>query len=188
MPPRRMQQRSDHYRILGLPRNATPEQVKQAYRMMAKRHHPDLRQDDASVEHFHAVQAAYETLRDPLLRMAYDARLRGPGRPVRPAPAPVVRSTGHGPDLRMRSWPFLGLHVTGLLFGVTLIGGIALGVLDGGWPWSVAFFMIPGIVVIPDALHGIRLWKSGRPRRSGALDQSGRPGPIPPGASSRRDR
>ncbi len=167
-----MQQRSDHYRILGISRNATAEQVKQAYRALAKQHHPDLRQDGASVERFHAVQAAYETLRDPLLRMAYDARLREGARPARPAqPAAARPSRPAAPqrDIRVRSWPFLGLHITGLLFGITLIGGIALGIAWAHWPWGVTFFMIPGIVVIPDALHGIRLWKSGRPRRSEAF-------------------
>lgn len=167
-----MQQRSDHYRILGIPRTASAEQVKQAYRALAKQHHPDLRQDGASVERFHAVQAAYETLRDPLLRMAYDARLREAARPARSTTNPGARpqrTTAEQRDIRVRSWPFLGLHVTGLLFGITLIGGILLGVTWAGWPWSVTFFTIPGIVVIPDALHGIRLWKSGRPRRSGAF-------------------
>lgn len=176
--PRHMQQRSDHYRILGIPRNATPEQVKQAYRTMAKRHHPDLGSAGASVERFHAVQAAYETLRDPLLRMAYDARLRAAVRTVRPSPAHRGGHPRTGPgrgDMRVRSWAFLGLHVTGLVFGTTLITGLLVGVGLGGWPWGSLFFMVPGIMVIPGALHGIRRWSDGAPGRRAAFQQANRP-------------
>lgn len=53
---------SDHYQTLGVAKNATPEDIKKAYRRLAAIHHPDKGGDTAE---FQKVQAAYETLSDP---------------------------------------------------------------------------------------------------------------------------
>jgi DnaJ-class molecular chaperone len=60
---------TDHYQTLGVQRNASPEEVKQAYRKLAAKHHPD-RGGDA--EKFKEVQLAYDTLGDPQKRNQYD--------------------------------------------------------------------------------------------------------------------
>jgi curved DNA-binding protein len=60
---------TDHYNTLGVDRNASPDQIKSAYRKMAAKHHPDRGGDTAS---FQSVQAAYETLSDPNKRAQYD--------------------------------------------------------------------------------------------------------------------
>lgn len=60
---------SDLYATLGLDRNASPEDIKQAYRKMAAKHHPDRGGDTAT---FQKVQQAYETLSDPQKRQQYD--------------------------------------------------------------------------------------------------------------------
>jgi hypothetical protein len=57
------------YRMLGLPRRATAEDVKRAYRQLAKRHHPDHGGDR---ERFEAIHAAYEVLSDEDRRRKYD--------------------------------------------------------------------------------------------------------------------
>jgi len=60
---------TDHYNTLGVDRNASPDQIKSAYRKMAAKHHPDRGGDTAA---FQNVQAAYETLSDPNKRAQYD--------------------------------------------------------------------------------------------------------------------
>lgn len=63
----------DHYETLGLQRDATPEQIKKAYRAHAKRHHPDRNPDDPSAEaRFKKVAEAYEILSDADKRRRYD--------------------------------------------------------------------------------------------------------------------
>ena len=60
---------TDHYQTLGVQRNASPDEVKQAYRKLAAKHHPD-RGGDA--EKFKEVQLAYDTLSDPQKKNQYD--------------------------------------------------------------------------------------------------------------------
>ncbi len=64
----------DYYDILGVPRNATPEQIKQAFRELAKRHHPDVAEDKkAAEERFKEISEAYEVLGDEQKRATYDS-------------------------------------------------------------------------------------------------------------------
>lgn len=60
---------TDHYQTLGVAKNATPDDIKKAYRRMAAIHHPDKGGDTAE---FQKVQAAYETLSDPQKKQQYD--------------------------------------------------------------------------------------------------------------------
>jgi DnaJ-class molecular chaperone len=63
----------DHYAILGLHARCTQEEIRNAYRLLAKRHHPDLNPGDAAaVAMLQAVNAAHEVLSDPARRRAYD--------------------------------------------------------------------------------------------------------------------
>ncbi|MFQ3548273.1 MAG: DnaJ domain-containing protein [Armatimonadota bacterium] len=72
-----MAPKRDHYQVLGVPRNATPEQIKAKYKQMARKFHPDIA-EDKEVAHriFLQVNEAYEVLIDPEKRKAYDATLR----------------------------------------------------------------------------------------------------------------
>jgi curved DNA-binding protein CbpA len=63
----------DLYTRLDLPRDATPEQVKKAYRRLSKLYHPDPNGGGGDPEAFRAVQAAYDVLGDPTSRARYDA-------------------------------------------------------------------------------------------------------------------
>ena len=60
---------TNFYQTLGIARNATPEEIKQAYRKLAFTHHPD-RGGDA--EKFKEIQIAYDTLSDPVKKQQYD--------------------------------------------------------------------------------------------------------------------
>lgn len=62
----------DYYAILGVPRSATDEEIKSAYRALARRYHPDSRVEDSSTTLFHEIQAAYAILSNPATRRAYD--------------------------------------------------------------------------------------------------------------------
>ncbi|MBX2799120.1 MAG: DnaJ domain-containing protein [Myxococcales bacterium] len=78
----------DYYNILGVERGASSDDIKRAYRVLARRWHPDRNQDDADADtRFKDITEAYRTLSDPEKRVRYD-RL-GPlytedGRPPRP--------------------------------------------------------------------------------------------------------
>ncbi|MEJ2048690.1 MAG: molecular chaperone DnaJ [Calditrichota bacterium] len=63
----------DYYEILGVSRNATPDQIKTAYRKLAMEYHPDRNQGDKEAEEkFKELAEAYEVLRDPNKRSMYD--------------------------------------------------------------------------------------------------------------------
>ena len=63
----------DYYAALGLPRDATPDQIKKAYRTLARQHHPDMSKAPDAEEKFKNAAAAYATLKNPEKRAAYDA-------------------------------------------------------------------------------------------------------------------
>ncbi len=63
----------DYYQILGVGRNASEKDIKQAYRRLARKHHPDVNPGDKSAEaKFKEINAAYEVLSNPEKRKKYD--------------------------------------------------------------------------------------------------------------------
>ena len=84
-----MAARPDYYKTLGVDRKATPEQIKKAYRKLAREYHPDRNPDDAKAEaRFKEISQAHDILGDPEKRKQYDS---GTG-PSRRAPAQVAAS------------------------------------------------------------------------------------------------
>jgi len=78
----------DYYKIMGLDRNASQEEIKRAYRRLARKYHPDVSKEKDAEARFKELGEAYEVLRDPEKRAAYDqlgARWQA-GQEFRPPP------------------------------------------------------------------------------------------------------
>ncbi|MEO8308853.1 MAG: DnaJ C-terminal domain-containing protein [Pseudomonadota bacterium] len=78
----------DYYAIMGVARDATPAQIKQAYRKLARKYHPDVSKEKDAEARFKEVGEANEVLRDPEKRAAYDQLGKGPppGESFQPPP------------------------------------------------------------------------------------------------------
>lgn len=64
--------KSSYYEILGINPSATSEEIRRAYRILARRYHPDLNPGKSSEERFKIIALAYQTLSDPEKKRAYD--------------------------------------------------------------------------------------------------------------------
>lgn len=78
----------DYYKVMGVARDATEAQIKQAYRRLARKYHPDVSKEKDAEARFKEVGEAYEVLRSPEKRAAYDQLGSGPrpGEEFRPPP------------------------------------------------------------------------------------------------------
>lgn len=105
-----MASNQNHYQVLGLSPDASPEEVKRKYRELARRHHPDLNPNKPDAHAlFLRINQAHETLSDPNLRAAYDldlrkqsrrdaeSRSRDTGRPTSSASRPGAGARTSGP-------------------------------------------------------------------------------------------
>src|SRR5271165_6401362 len=65
-------QSRDYYEVLGVSRNASAEELKRAYRNLAKKYHPDVNSAADAADRFKEIQTAYDTLSDDAKRRQYD--------------------------------------------------------------------------------------------------------------------
>ena len=68
-------EQSSYYQVLGVPRDAGAREIRDAYRVLAMRWHPDRNRSPGALERFKLINIAYQTLSDPESRRRYDARL-----------------------------------------------------------------------------------------------------------------
>lgn len=92
----------DYYSVLGVPRDATAEQIKKAYRQLARKYHPDVSKESDAAARMSEVNEANAVLSDPERRAAYDAIGRGrrPGEAFTPPPGwdAGFEFSGAGPE------------------------------------------------------------------------------------------
>jgi curved DNA-binding protein len=79
----------DFYQLLGVPRNASQDDIQRAYRKLARAYHPDINRDPGAEDRFKEVSEAYDVLSDPQTRRRYDAF----GRDFRQVPEDVDPET-----------------------------------------------------------------------------------------------
>ncbi|MDB5851474.1 MAG: cytochrome biosis protein [Rhodoferax sp.] len=89
----------DYYKVMGLARDATADDIKQAYRKLARKNHPDVNKEAGAEQRFKDIGEAYAVLKDPEKRAAYDALgTQREGQEFRPPPDwNANRAHGRGP-------------------------------------------------------------------------------------------
>jgi hypothetical protein len=149
----------DYYKLLGVERAASAEQIKTAYRRLARKFHPDVSKEKNAEERFKEVQEAYEVLKDAEKRAAYDqlGSEWKSGQPFRPPPdwGSGFEFSG-GPDVggRRRRAPrggagdgeyaqedfsdffsslFVGVSLT---LNLVLLVNLAGAITTRGWTWA----------------------------------------------------
>lgn len=96
---------TNHYATLGLDRSCSLEQIRAAYRLLAKYHHPDLNHGASNaVASTQALNAAYEVLSDPTQRAAYDCELDSAKKSVPPRTGKPKRIISQDVNLRIEDF------------------------------------------------------------------------------------
>lgn len=135
--------------LLGVPFGADEATIKRAFRLAALRDHPDVNQDADAADRFR------------LLHLAYRIALAGASLPPPSAPTPGPSRPTRTPVRRVRqerlvpTWAFVGLHFTGLLFGLSLTTSVLVAIGAGHLERPGIFLLIPGLVVLPDSWAGL---------------------------------
>jgi DnaJ-class molecular chaperone len=148
----------DFYQILGVPRNASEDEIQRAYRKLARAHHPDVNKDPSAEDRFKDISEAYAVLSDPSTRRRYDAF----GPDFRQVPEDVDpeewrRARAGAGRTRQGARGGFGYSDVGDIDLDDLLGGLFTG--RGGRGWGA----VPGAdqtaeidLTIDEAFHGVR--------------------------------
>ena len=88
----------DYYSILGVEQGASDDDIRKAYRKLARKYHPDVSKESDAEARMRDVNEAYDVLRDKEKREAYDNLAAGvsPGGGFQPTATPVIRTASGG--------------------------------------------------------------------------------------------
>jgi curved DNA-binding protein len=110
----------DYYKILGVARDASADDIKKAYRKLARKYHPDVSKEKNAEENFKEVSEAYETLRDSEKRAAFDQLgSHAAGQEFRPPPDWSQHFASGSPFETMGQSAFDDIDLADLLAGLT---------------------------------------------------------------------
>ena len=139
---------ADYYAALGVARGASPDEIKKAYRRLAQKFHPDVSKEAGAEAKFKEVAEAYQTLKDPEKRAAYDALgSRPPGEEFSPPPDWGRQHGGAGNE----QFSFDDADFADLFSRFGARGGAR----DGGMPGQD--FEVPVEISIEDSFRGTTL-------------------------------
>jgi curved DNA-binding protein len=150
----------DLYEILGVSREATPDEIQRAYRKLARTYHPDVNKDPGAEERFKEVSGAYDVLSDPTKRERYNAFGEDWSRvpdDVSPEDWARARSgASSGPRTSSRTWSSSDFEEVDFddIFG-SMFGG-----RRGGWggPTVGADQEAEIVLTVEDAYGGVKRW------------------------------
>src|SRR5689334_10595502 len=143
---------SDYYAALGVERGASQDEIKKAYRRLAQKYHPDVSKEPDAEARFKEIAEAYQTLKDPEKRAAYDELGSRPqGQEFKPPPEWTRQHAGGAGQFSFDDVDFADLFSR---FGDARRGS-PFGSSDGALPGQD--FEVPVEISIEDAYRGTTL-------------------------------
>ena len=128
----------DFYAVLGIPTDADPGTIRSAYRILARRYHPDTG-PGSSADKFHEIAEAYETLIDPARRQVYNRSLQ-----VTRPPAILVEPTMARPEPIRQENPYIVTRSGRSPYGTTFGHSWGFDAAFDQWIASLADIFFPG--------------------------------------------
>lgn len=132
----------NHYEILGIKENADLQEIKSAYKKLAKKYHPDLNSSVYAEEKFKAIVSAYHTLSNPISRSKFDnllfqirqAKAQAYTEVHRPYPPAYTRTSrkAYAPQRKPNYIPNRKTEMLSTLYAILFVAGVALIVFIGG--------------------------------------------------------
>lgn len=160
----------DYYKILGINQWASDLEVKKAFRIKAKRFHPDKNREENAHAFFQVLNDAYQTLSDPVKRLHYDQKLNGGHQQSSPIPnsreerraerrkknEAFSRAVHQQPITWVPPvWVQYFFYLVGTLFGVTVCYFSLYNIVSGIWNPVMLWVTLLGLIVLMDSVGGL---------------------------------
>lgn len=169
----------DYYKVLEIPRTASPDDIKRAYRLKAKLVHPDINNSPKANEIFAVVNEAYEILIDDRKRYMHDIKLNYIddkkveaerkkhyyGSSVKKEASAfhydwnsyksVYREKSDEEYYQRSPFIYNMFFATGMFIGFIIISVTAIGTYRSYWPWPFVLIGITGIILVREGWRGI---------------------------------